>query len=130
MPVLDKTKVSKKVHVLVASTPGVVPFELSYRYPFDKYDWPEWEETEKVKEKYLEVTEERVYNYLKAHKKHYKKYYCYLKPDSETYRAVHNACKRLKIKVVDVLSEKTWDKVKDERNPLSLPEALKDVSKI
>jgi len=121
---LKEIKNSDKLHILVVSTPGVVPFELSYRYPFDKYDWPEWEETPKVKKKYLEVTEKRVYNYLKSHSKHYKKFYCYLKPDSESYQAVHNACKKLKIKIIDCIDKENYELIKDMRNPLSTNEAL------
>lgn len=125
LPIIEK---KEDFHIIVISTPGVVPFELSNNYPFNRYDWPEWEETDEIKKLYLKVTQERIENYLKTHK--YKKYYCYLKPTSESYQALHNACDKLKIKLIDVLSNEAWEKVKDEKNPLSLPTALEDVEKI
>ncbi|MBR9682890.1 MAG: DUF5591 domain-containing protein, partial [Candidatus Aenigmarchaeota archaeon] len=117
----------EKIHEIVVSNPGVIPFELSNNYPFNKYDWPEWEETPAVKKLYLTVIQERTENYLKAHKKNYKKFYCYIKPGSESYKAVHAACKNQKVKLVDAIKEETYESIKNERNPMSLQNALTDL---
>jgi len=117
-----------KIHEIVVSTPGVVPLDLSHNYPFTKYDWPEWEETPEIKKLYTEVTQQRIEDYLKAHGKSYKKFYCYLKPDSESYTAVHAACKKLKIKLTDCITKETYEKIHGEKNPLSLDDALKDLT--
>jgi predicted RNA-binding protein len=112
----------------VLSSPGVIPYEYTDFYPFNKYDWPEWEETPEVKEKYIEVTQKRVENYLKTHA--YKKYFCYMKLDSESYIALKQACKKLKIELVNCLDEETYDKIKTEKNPLTFPSALEDLKNI
>ncbi len=117
----------EKIHEVVVSNPGVIPFELSNNYPFNKYDWPEWEESPAVKKLYVKVVQERTENYLKAHKKNYKKFYCYLKPGSESYKAVHAACKSQKVKLVDCIKEETYEAIKDQRNPLSIQNALTDL---
>ena len=109
------------------SNSGLIPFELSYKYPFNKYDWPEWEETPAVKKLYIKVIQERVENYLKAHKNNYKKFYCYLKPDSESHKAVHAACRKQKVKLVDCIKEENYESIKGEKNPLSLQNALTDL---
>lgn len=127
--VLHKLNKYKDIHVCVVSTPGVVPYSFITQYPFTRYDWPEWEETPEIKKKYIEVTQKRIENYLEAHKKNYKKFYNYFKLDSETYTALHNACKKLGIKLIDCLTKETYERVKDQRNPLSLEEPLEDLKK-
>ncbi|MCD6476557.1 MAG: DUF5591 domain-containing protein [Candidatus Aenigmarchaeota archaeon] len=112
-----------KVHPVVISSPGVIPYEFIDKYPFNKYDWPEWEETSEIKKIYIQVTQKRIEKYLKNHK--YRKYYCYLKYDSETYKALSKACKKLKIKLVNILPEHVYEKIKYRKNSLSLPEATK-----
>ncbi len=125
--VLYKMKMYDKIHVCVVSTPGVVPYSFIKQYPFTKYDWPEWEETPKIKKKYIEVTQKRVEDYLRAHGSNYKKFYNYFKLDSETYIALHNVCTKLGIGLIDCLTKEAYEKVKGEKNPLSLEEALKDL---
>lgn len=120
--------VPKNVHLVVISSPGVIPYEFVNRYPFDRYDWPEWLETPQIKKLYIKVTAKRIERYLRAHK--YKKYFCYLKPTSESYQALKKACNELNVKLVDCLYEETWEKIKDEKNPLALPDALNDLKEI
>jgi len=112
----------KDLHLVVLSSPGVVPIELCNNYPFNSYDWPEWEETKSVKKKYIEVTQKRVENFLRSHK--YKKYYCYFKPSSESYKALVKACDKVGVKLVSCVDEKTYETVKNVSNPLTLPEML------
>lgn len=110
----------KGLHLVVISSPGVIPYEFANKYPFNSYDWPEREETEEIKKKYIKITEKRIENYLRAHK--YEKYFCFLKP-SETFVALGKACKKLDIPLVNCL--KTWEKIKNGKNPLLL--ALEDL---
>lgn len=117
--------VPKNVHLIVISSPGVIPYEFSGKYPFNKYDWPEWLETEEIKKLYIEVTERRIKNYLRSHI--YKKYYCYLKPSSESYQALKQACEELGITLIDCLQPETWNKIKNEKNSLALEAALNDL---
>ncbi len=112
----------KDIHLVVLSSPGVIPCEFANKYPFNSYDWPEWEETDEIKKKYIEVTEKRIENYLKGHI--YERYFCFLKP-SETFIALEKACKKLKIPLVNCLKPDTWEKIKGEKNPLLF--ALEDL---
>ena len=115
-------KLEERIHLVVLSSPGVVPIELCNSYPFNSYDWPEWEETKAVKKSYVKVTQSRVENYLKSHK--YKKYYCYFKPNAESYVALKKACASQKIKLISCTNENVFEKVKNVGNPLTLPELL------
>lgn len=127
--VLEKLKIYPRLHVVVISSPGVIPYEFSDHYPFNRYDWPEWEETPAIKKKYTEVTQERIENYLRAHGKHYKKLLCFFKPSAESYVALVSACKKMKIELVDCLNEKTYESIKGQKNPLTTKEALADLKK-
>ncbi len=108
--------IPKNVHIVVVSSPGVIPYEYVDRYPFDSYDWEEWKETEEIKKLYIKVTTKRVENYLRKHK--YKKYFIFMKPNSETYKSIMKASKKLGIEIIDCLKKETWEKIKDKKNPL------------
>ena len=95
------------------------------KYPFNAYDWPEWNETEEIKKLYIRVTQKRIENYLKKHK--YRKYFVFLKPTSESYIALKKACKKLGIKPIECLKKETWERIKERKNPLLSQEALKDL---
>ncbi len=112
----------KDLHLVVLSSPGVIPYEFADRYPFNSYDWPEWEETDEIKKKYIEALEKRIENYLRTHR--YENYFCFLKP-SETFIALGKACKKLNIPLVNCLKTETWEKIKGGKNPLFL--ALEDL---
>lgn len=124
--VLREVGVLRKVHMVAVSSPGVVPEEFADEYPFNAYDWPEWEETEEIKELYTKVTKERVKRYLEKHKDHYEKVLVYLKPDSESFKAVMEACAELGINCVPCL--KRYDEeVKSFKPPVAHPKALEDL---
>lgn len=91
------------LHQLMISNPGVIPREFEGKYPFAHYDWPEWEENPAIKRKYVEVTQKRVEGYLLNH--HYNKVFAYFKPSSESYEALKNACKKLKIPLINCTDE-------------------------
>ncbi|MBI4017968.1 MAG: DUF5591 domain-containing protein, partial [Candidatus Aenigmarchaeota archaeon] len=110
-----------KIHLVVISSPGVIPIELSYYYPFDSYDWQPWLETPAIKKRYTEVTKERLKNYLRTHK--YENYYCYFLSDAESYTALKQACEELGIE----LNECVRSHAPGERNALANPESLEDL---
>ncbi|MEM5782825.1 MAG: DUF5591 domain-containing protein [Candidatus Aenigmatarchaeota archaeon] len=117
----------EKIHLVVISSPGVIPYEFVNYYPFNSYDWPEWEETKEIKELYIKVTTERILKFLKAHIENYEKIICYFKYDSETYQAIKNVESKLNIKIENCLKKETYEKIKNEKNPLSLKIATNDL---
>ncbi|NOZ82049.1 MAG: radical SAM protein [Candidatus Micrarchaeota archaeon] len=119
--------VPKDVHLVVISSPGVIPYEFINMYPFNSYDWPEWEETEEIKKLYIQVTKKRIKNYLRAHR--YSEYFSYLRPDSESFKALKDACDELGIHLVSCVSRETWEKIKDRKNPLASDEAIADLKR-
>jgi len=121
---LEKMKIRKGIHEVMLSNAGVVPREFENFYPFNAYDWDEKLETEEIKKRYIEVTAGRIERYLKAHK--YRKILCFLKYDSESYRALEITCNKLNLKFKNLLSRKTYDKIKGYK-PLQSEEALADL---
>lgn len=117
----------KRFHEVMLSNAGIVPREHEDRYPFNAYDWDERLETREVKARYVEVTAQRIMDYLTAHRKYYQQVACYLKYGSESYTALTKACGTLGIECRNLLTEKTYEKVKDEGRPLVTKEALKDL---
>lgn len=117
----------ENIHRVVVSSPGVVPIEFSHKYPFNNYDWQPWEETGEIMERYIDITKERVKNYLQAHS--YERHLCYFRHDAESYTAVEEACKELDIDLQQCLRKETFNEVKEEDNPLTLDRALKDLQK-
>ncbi len=117
----------RKVHMVAISSPGVVPEEFADEYPFNAYDWPEWEETEEIKKKYIQVTKERVKRFLKAHARHYDRILVYLKPDSESFKAVMGACEELGIKCEPCIKEEHYEEVRDFKPPVAHPKLLEDL---
>ncbi|MEM5804315.1 MAG: DUF5591 domain-containing protein [Candidatus Aenigmatarchaeota archaeon] len=118
-----------RLHWVAISSPGVIPYEFAGKYPFNAYDWPEWEETPEIKKRYIEVTQARIERFLEEHGKHYKKICSYFKPDSESFKALEAACKKLGLPLMNCISKETYEKIKTEKNPLSLPEALEDLKR-
>lgn len=124
MSVAGRAKDFEKMQFCVISTPGVIPLQFSQRYPFDSYDWPEWEETEEIKKIYMRITEERVENFLRAHAGKYKKIISYFKPHSESFFALQQACEKLNLKLENLISERDFEKVSEMKNPLAQEGAL------
>jgi hypothetical protein len=126
--VLRREGLRRKVHVVAVSSPGVVPEEFTDEYPFNSYDWPEWEETTDIKRLYIDVTKRRVKNYLLVHKHHYEKILIYLKPESESFKAVMEACREARIECISCLSEEVYEEVKEYKPAVIHPKALKALS--
>ncbi|QQG39559.1 MAG: DUF5591 domain-containing protein [Candidatus Aenigmatarchaeota archaeon] len=125
--VLDSfdAEVKQSIHLVVISSPGVIPIEFADYYPFNAYDWKPWEETASIKEAYTRVTKKRLVDYLKAHK--YERVLCYFTMDAESYDALKQACNELGVELITCLREETWSLIKDEKNALTRPEALEDL---
>lgn len=124
--VIATQAIKNRLHQIMISSPGIIPREYEGLYPFRNYDWPEWEETPELKERYIKTTKERILNYLKNHK--YKKIFCYMKYDAESYKALKQACSELKLKLINCLNRETYNKIKkeSEKQILIHPDALKD----
>ena len=129
----------KRMHWVVVSNPGIIPYEFITKFPFKDYDWPEWEETKEIQEEYFKITKERVKNYLEAHKDHYKLIISFFKPDSLTAKAIEEAVKELNLeeKYVKTPDIGIYEEVKREvKKPLfdkrildNLKEKLKLIQK-
>lgn len=123
--ILKKTPGSKRVHRIVISSPGVIPFEYNDRYPFNTYDWDESLETPKIKEEYIRVNKARIKSYLENHK--YAQVLCFFKRSSESYQALKQACTELGVPLKNCLSEHTEKSV--EGNPMHSQEALEELAR-
>lgn len=123
--VLRKLGLRGSIHEVMLSNTGLVPREFENLYPFNAYDWDEMQETEEIKGRYIEVTAIRIEDYLKA--RGYEEVLCFLKYDSESYQALEIACNSLSIKFTNLLSKKTYDKIRDGKRPLQSEEALSDL---
>ncbi|MFN3528161.1 MAG: DUF5591 domain-containing protein, partial [Candidatus Altarchaeaceae archaeon] len=119
-----ESEIIDKIHLVVISSPGVIPIEFENFYPFNSYDWNEKEENDLIKERYIEVTKERIKRYLNAQK--YKKIFCFLRY-TETYKALEKACNELNLKFKNFLKLETWNKIKNRKNPIISDEALNDL---
>ncbi|OYT26912.1 MAG: hypothetical protein B6U97_02800 [Candidatus Altiarchaeales archaeon ex4484_96] len=90
--IIGLTKKYPWIHEVMLSNAGVVPREYENHYPFNSYDWDERGETPEIKNRYIEVTSERIRNYLQAHINHYRRILCFLRDDSESLKALDKAC--------------------------------------
>ncbi|NPA86579.1 MAG: hypothetical protein GXO00_01035 [Candidatus Diapherotrites archaeon] len=131
----------KRLHWIVVSTPGVVPYEFHHHYPFTHYDWPEREETPELMEEYKKVIKERVKRYLERHGDHYKRFIAYFHCSSETLEAIREAFRELGMEdqLIVVLDEEDCNRIREDlgkerlgssmiRHPLAI-QKLKDVLK-
>jgi len=123
--VLEGLDIRDRIHEVMLSNAGVVPREFENFYPFNAYDWDEKLEIGEIKNRYIEVTAERIERYLKAHE--YRRVLCFLKYDSESYKALEIACDKLNLRFKNLLSRKTYDKIKGYKSPLQSEEAMADL---
>jgi hypothetical protein len=115
-------------HEVMLSNAGVIPREFEDKYPFESYDWDESKETKAIKERYVEVTAERIRNYLATHGARYSSVVCFLKHDSESCQALEKACLSLNIGWRNLLKEETYNRIRGEPRPLQSPDALADLA--
>ena len=125
LEILRKLKHYGRIHQIMLSNAGLIPREFENLYPFNAYDWDEKKETPEIKDRYIEITSERISKFLQCH--HYKKILCFLKYDSESYKALEIACKNLNIEFKNLLRIETYNKIKSIKRPLQSEEGLKDL---
>ncbi len=126
--VLEEEELRGKVHEVMLSNAGVVPREFEARYPFAHYDWEERRETPEIGERYREVTRQRIEAYLTAHRDEYDTIACYLKPDADSHHALAAACKNLDLSLVALLTDETYNRMRDGARVLQSSEALADLA--
>jgi archaeosine synthase len=124
---LEKTGLRGRIHEVMLSNAGAIPREFEDEYPFNAYDWSEEEETPEVKDRYIQVTSDRIRRYLESHGGCYEKVLCYLKYDSESYKALKKACEELGIDAKNLLTEETYRRIIGEKKPLTKEAALRDL---
>jgi hypothetical protein len=122
---LEEAGLRGRVHEVMLSNAGVIPREFENMYPFNAYDWDESLETEEIKARYIQVTARRIKKYLSAQK--YGRILCFLKYSSESYKALSEACSALHLELRNLLSEETYEKIKDEKRPMQTDAALFDL---
>ncbi len=117
----------KRVHKLVISSPGIIPFEFNNYYPFNAYDWDEKLETPEIMRVYIDVNRRRIEDYLKHHANHYKHFLAYFRLEAESLEALRQACKDLGVKLELAYNPDTYRKLVDagDKKPL-FNEALLD----
>ena len=76
------------IHQIIASNSGVIPRELEEHYPYCCYDWNPKYETSEIKELYTETLRRRLRRYLEGFRSFYDGFACYLRWNSESYRAI------------------------------------------
>ncbi len=110
---LFKSGKYRRIQPVVVSTPGVIPYEFHEMYPFESYDWPEWFETPEVMKCYIEVTRDRVREFVKKCCKNVKLFIAYFHKNSETLQAIREAFRDLEMedKLVEVLDDYTFDEI-------------------
>ncbi len=92
-------KTYEAIHQVIVSNVGVVPRELEEYYPFCSYDWNPKFENKPIKKVYSKVLAERLKEYIQTFRDYYENFACYLRWDSDSYRAVRIVEKALKIEI-------------------------------
>jgi predicted RNA-binding protein len=93
-----------QTHKIVISNAGIIPYEFADCYPFNCYDWNPAYETAGIKERYREVTKQRLRNYLRVHYGSYAAFIAYLDPNSESLKVLKEVSEKRKIdlRVVEI----------------------------
>jgi predicted RNA-binding protein len=83
---------------------GIIPYEFADCYPFNCYDWNPAYETEGIKERYIEVTKQRLRNYLYVHSGSYAAFIAYLRPNSESLKVLKEVSdeRKIHLRVVEI----------------------------
>jgi len=96
---LRETSYYDEIHQLIVTNAGVVPRELDEYYPYVAYDWNPKYETQEIKEEYVEVLRRRLKGYIVKFRGYYKKIACYLRWNSDSYKAVRIVANELGINI-------------------------------
>ncbi len=87
------------VHEVIVTNAGVVPRELDEYWPYVAYDWNPRYEDKAIKECYTVVLASRLEAYIRRFKSYYNCFAAYLRWDSDSWRAVELASRRLGVKI-------------------------------
>lgn len=90
------------VHKIVISNAGIIPYEFSDYYPFNSYDWNPQFETEEIKNKYIELTTNRLTSFFNKHSTKYITFISYIRPDAEELIALKIASQITKINIINI----------------------------
>ncbi|MCE4599704.1 MAG: DUF5591 domain-containing protein [Desulfurococcales archaeon] len=107
------------VHEIIVTNAGVIPRELDEYWPYTAYDWNPAYETPEIKECYTRVLAERLTGYLSKFREYYEGFAAYLRWDSDSWRAVVIASRRIGIDIPN-LAAKRVDKSEVEKMGLGL----------
>lgn len=88
-----------KIHQIILTNAGIVPRELEEHYPFCCYDWNSKFENYEIKDRYTEVLFNRLKGYISRFNECYDKFACYLRWNSDTYRAIKRVERDLDLKI-------------------------------
>jgi len=100
--VLDKYKNIQKI---VISNAGLIPYEFCDRYPFDSYDWNPLFETDKIKNEYIKIINENIFEFFDTKKNTDNiQFISYLRNDSESLKSLEIAFNKLNfnLKVIEI----------------------------
>ncbi len=112
-----------RVHRVILSNVGVVPYEYQMNPSFLTYDFPpicdctgmNAEEIKEFRIKVMEINYYRIFRYLKAHRNDYTKVITYLMPlQYGMCNIVDLVCKELNIECVNVISKNLYGKYKNK----------------
>lgn len=87
------------IHQIIVTNAGVVPRELEEYYPFCCYDWNPKYENKEIKQLYSEVLSKKITKYIQRFQTFYRKFACYLRWDSDSYKSIKMVEKELNIKI-------------------------------
>lgn len=129
--IIDKYPFIQKI---VISNAGIIPYEYCDNYPFDSYDWNPLLETEEIKQEYITITSERIYNFFYFKKNDELVYISYLRNDSESLFALKEAFKKLDLKIDEIKISGNLHSTADsdlllilENNLLKLKKTIKNI---
>lgn len=110
----------------VISNAGIIPYNFCDRYPFNSYDWNPLCETEAIKQEYIEITSQRIYDFFNAKKiSNNIKFISYLRNDSESLKSLKIAFNKLNFNLEVIKISGKLHKTADTDLLLILEENLK-----
>src|SRR3990167_4474714 len=97
--IIDKYE---NIHKIVISNAGIIPYEFSDQYPFNSYDWNPLYETEEIKNRYIELTTNRLISFFNRHSNKYITFISYFRPDAEELIALKIASQITEIRITHI----------------------------
>jgi len=96
---LKKLSFYDEIHQIIVSNSGVIPREWENYYPFVAYDWDPTKEWKDIQIEYQKSLTKRLKRFIEQHYSFYDTFYCYLRPDSDSYQAIKNVENEMNIKI-------------------------------